>query len=101
MSGWRHEQGNRHQRGYGTAWEKLRRAVLERDRWLCQCETCKRTGRAKLAHEVDHVIPKAQGGSDSLSNLQAINRRCHQRKTIVDAGGTPARRIGLDGFPLE
>jgi len=32
-------RGNRHQRGYGTAWDKLRAQAIARDEGLCQpCE---------------------------------------------------------------
>lgn len=38
-----------------------------------------------VAHEVDHIIPKAEGGTDSPNNLRAINRDCHRRKTQAEA----------------
>ena len=63
-----------------------------------------------MATEVDHIISIArattQGWSiaqqDHPSNLQSINRECHVRKTIEEAGGTqkPVRKIGMDGFPI-
>lgn len=88
-------------RGYGPAWVKLRNRVLKRDKHVCQCERCRRLGRKRLATEVDHIIPKAKGGSDAMTNLQAINADCHRLKTISDAGGAVPVRIGLDGFPIE
>ena len=99
MSGWRHRKESRHERGYGTAWDWLRLAVLRRDRYLCQCAECKRTGRVRVAMEVDHIKPKAQGGSDALDNLQAINRECHRAKTMAENGTKPRPRIGVDGWP--
>lgn len=78
-------RGNRHQRGYGRSWEKLREAVLRRDSYLCQCEDCTRANRLRPAHEVDHRIPKARGGTNALSNLRAINRDCHKAKTAREA----------------
>jgi len=75
------ERGTRQQRGYGRAWERTRAAVLRRDRYLCQCEACKEAKRLTVAHEVDHRIPKARGGTDDPDNLCAINRDCHRRKT--------------------
>ena len=97
MSGW--HRTSRQSRGYGRQWELLRLAALRRARYLCQCSECERTGRVRLAHEVDHIVPKAQGGSDELDNLQAINRECHQRKTQVENGAKPKARIGADGWP--
>lgn len=72
-------RGSRHERGYGTAWDKLRKVVLQRDRGLCQ--PCLQAGRVTVATHVDHVVPKSQGGTDDESNLRAICRPCHQAKT--------------------
>lgn len=73
------ERGNRHQRGYGSTWDKLRRDVLQRDCGLCV--PCKARGHVTTATQVDHITPKADGGTDDLSNLQAICRECHDAKT--------------------
>lgn len=99
---WRHER-SAHARGYGAAWQRLRLQVLKRDGYRCQCSDCKRSGRVRLAHAVDHIVPKAKGGTDELGNLQAINNECHRAKTIADAGGTvrPKVRIGIDGWPTH
>jgi 5-methylcytosine-specific restriction protein A len=72
-------RGNRHARGYGNAWVKRRERILLRDCGLCQ--PCKRAGHVTIATEVDHVVPKAQGGSDEDSNLQSICKACHKDKT--------------------
>jgi RNA-directed DNA polymerase len=44
--------------------------------------------------EVDHVIPKSQGGSRRFDNLQLLHRHCHRRKTTQEQsrGGTIDRR---------
>jgi len=78
-------RGSRHERGYGTAWAALRLTILKRDDWLCQCAECHEQGRVRPAHEVDHIVNKAQGGTDDPANLQAINRDCHRRKTQREA----------------
>ena len=74
-------RGTAQERGYGAEWQKLRKQVMARDQWRCQCEDCRSEGRITVAHECDHIVPKSQGGTDALSNLQAINRECHARKT--------------------
>lgn len=90
---------SRHQRGYGRQWEKLRMQVLKRDERLCQ--VCFKAGRIKLATEVDHVVPKGKGGTDSLANLQAICGPCHSAKTLLDSGRSTKPRIGLNGWRIE
>lgn len=72
-------RGNRHQRGYGAEWTKLRVIILKRDAGICQL--CRAAGRIVFANEVDHIIPKAEGGTDEESNLQAICKTCHVKKT--------------------
>lgn len=101
-SGWSLE--SRHKRGYGTAWNKLRLMVLRRDNGICQCVDCQ-GGKLRLtaATEVDHIKPKADGGTDDLSNLQAINKECHKKKTAREQGRTLKQQItiGIDGYPVN
>ncbi len=40
------------------------------------------------ALEVDHIIPKNQGGSDDLSNLQSLCLRCNAGKRWEARGGS-------------
>ena len=76
----RHQQGKSSaQRGYGSAWRKLRQRVFERDHGLCQ--QCLRDGRVSAATDCDHIISKAKGGTDEMSNLQMLCRACHKAKT--------------------
>lgn len=93
---------SRHERGYGNAWDKLRKIILRRDHGLCQCEECKRLGRLLAASHVDHIKRKCDGGTDDPSNLRAVNAECHKRITAEQAGrqyrGKTA--IGVDGWPI-
>ncbi|WP_158216140.1 HNH endonuclease [Pseudomonas sp. DrBHI1] len=57
--------------------------MLKRYRYLCQCENC--GGKRLSASEVDHILPKSQGGTDDLANLRAINHDCHKAKTEREA----------------
>lgn len=91
---------SRHARGYGTAWDKLRKRILTRDKYLCQA--CARKGRLTPANEVDHKKPKAKGGTDAEDNLEAICSPCHKAKTAAE-NGRPLRarpEIGADGWPV-
>jgi 5-methylcytosine-specific restriction endonuclease McrA len=104
-------QISRHLRGYGAAWDRKRKRILERDRYLCQCDECKRDQRVTPAREVNHIVSKADGKArgwtdeqiDDDSNLQAINHDCHERVTKEQKGHKhhALRVIGADGFPIE
>jgi 5-methylcytosine-specific restriction protein A len=95
---------SRHARGYNTRWDKLRKRILARDMHLCQ--PCLDAGIATPAREVDHITPKANGGTDDADNLQAICTPCHQDKTAREAaeaqGRQPKKRLAFDadGFPV-
>lgn len=97
-SGWSKE--SRHKRGYGTAWDKLRLTILKRDNYLCQCPQCKAEDRVTPANEVDHIRPKAQGGTDDPENLRAINHDCHTRVSLQQRGVRIPQQIGRDGWPV-
>ena len=101
---WKGNHGNRHDRGYGTSWDKLRLRILKRDMYLCQA--CKRDGRVTpLAvvpydHAVDHIVPKAKGGDDSPENLESICTPCHDAKSATERGTGRAKIIiDANGWP--
>ena len=79
---WNHKKSTT-QRGYGHQWRKLRDSVMRRDQGLCQ--VCLAIGKYTPADEVDHVTPKAAGGSEEPDNLQAICKPCHAEKTAKES----------------
>ena len=83
-------RGTRHERGYGSDWDKLRIQILARDMYLCQ--VCLPQGLVRPARTVDHVTPKAEGGTDDPDNLQAICDDCHRAKTQREAWRGRGRR---------
>lgn len=91
---------SRHKRGYGHQWDKTRKAILERDRYLCQ--PCLRNDKPTVANQVDHITPKAKGGTDSADNLEAICDPCHKAKTARDSGKEykPKRTTAINGWPV-
>ena len=95
---WNHDRSTT-ARGYGWRWQKLRRQILERDKYLCQ--PCREAGRITQAKAVDHIRSKANGGTDDPSNLRAICEDCHTEKTLADQGKQPKprRATGWDGWP--
>lgn len=86
-SGWQPDsrRGSRHERGYGTEWEKLRKRILERDSNLCQQHLSE--GLVVVGNQVDHTIPKSQGGTDHESNLKTLCEACHRAKTQRESRG--------------
>lgn len=102
ISNWelhRLRRGNRHQRGYGNPWDKLRIRILTRDRYLCQ--TCLTQGRPTVASQVDHITPKAQGGTDDPDNLASICHQCHKAKTAAESRGRQSTGYDASGYPLD
>lgn len=102
---WQHGK-SRHERGYGSAWVKLRATILARDRHLCQ--PCLAIDRVTPATQVDHITPKANGGTDSTDNLQAICQPCHDAKSRTEAAEAQAALrdegkayTGADGWTIE
>ncbi|MBJ3490175.1 HNH endonuclease, partial [Salmonella enterica subsp. enterica serovar Albany] len=51
----------------------------KRDKGLCQ--SCLHAGVVREAKTVDHIVPKAHGGTDADSNLQSLCWPCHKAKT--------------------
>lgn len=99
---------SRHTRGYGVAWEKVRKLVVARDKGLCQ--PCLKLGRVTAFRAVDHITPKAvaekkrwtQAQVDHPDNLQCICQPCHDEKTARENGQTyrPKVQVGADGLRI-
>jgi len=71
-------------RGYGWTWEKVARVVRAEEPW---CRICKAEGRYTLTTDVDHIIPRAAGGTDDRTNLRGLCGTCHKRVTASYDGG--------------
>lgn len=74
----------------GRPWRRKREAVLKRDEYLCK--PCRRSQRLTLATQVDHITPRAQGGSDDDENLEAICDACQDAKRAIEAAEGRRRR---------
>lgn len=74
----------------------LRRVVIEAAKG--RCAAC---GEPTEAFEVDHYAPVALGGTNDLSNLQALCPPCHKVKTrkdvkdIAKSKRIRAKRLGV------
>ena len=74
----------------GPAWKVTRTMVLERDHH--RCAYCRSS-----AMTVDHIVPRAEGGGDSLSNLVACCGSCNAKKAdkllgILDTSHTTSMK---------
>ena len=79
------------QRGYGWEWQKIRKQVLREEP---HCRWC-----GKPSVTVDHIRPKARGGSDARSNLQALCNSCRKIKDARDAAeGKRRKRKEAEGY---
>lgn len=59
-------------------WSNLRNAVFVRDQHRCTC--CLGRVQEVQTHDPDHNVPRGVGGSDRLSNISTLCRRCHNAK---------------------
>jgi 5-methylcytosine-specific restriction endonuclease McrA len=66
--------GVKYQRGELAGYE-VREYLLEK--WGHRCAYCDNAG---VPLQIDHIVSRAQGGSDRVSNLTLACRRCNQRK---------------------
>lgn len=82
---------------YNTAaWKKARLHVLSEQPLCTQCQA---EGRIRLAQEVDHHRPLAEGGAPfDRDNLNPLCKSCHSKKTRRD-NAKPG--VGDDGVPLD
>ena len=73
-------RGTTTQRGYGAEWQRVRRLILDRDRWICYLCNKKLSGSDAT---VDHIIPLSINKDLGLdpSNLAACCRSCNSKKS--------------------
>ncbi|MFI9786832.1 HNH endonuclease [Kitasatospora sp. NPDC051984] len=76
-------------------WPRLRRAVMNRDGWVCR-HVRHDTGEicAEPARHCDHIVPASEGGSDNPANLRAL---CDWHVLRKDAAAGRARKRAAAG----
>lgn len=76
--------------GGKSGWQQQRDAQRILRRFKRICHWCKRPG----ATQVDHVIPLAEGGTDTDDNKRPIHESCHKRKTQAESARAKAHPGG-------
>ena len=66
---------------------KKRRVTGHHKKYVASSQKWKCNMCGKLldhSYEVDHIVPLYKGGTNDISNLQALCRNCHGKKTVQD-----------------
>lgn len=66
------------QRGYGSEWRIIRAEHLLMEPYCAD-------GCGERATEVDHIVPRRQGGTDDHDNLQSLTKAHHSAKTMRES----------------
>ena len=64
-------------RGYGAAWRKISQQVTA---GKTHCEQCGQPFTKANPATADHIVERARGGTDELSNLRCICRSCNSSR---------------------
>jgi 5-methylcytosine-specific restriction endonuclease McrA len=67
-----------HKRNVSSLTKKM---VASNQQWKCS-GSCNQT--LDYTYEIDHHIPLFKGGSNEISNLIALCRNCHGKKTLLE-----------------
>lgn len=66
----------------GSRLTKMRRRLFQKNPL---CVMCLEQGKTTLAVQRDHIQPLAEGGSEHVSNTQALCKECHALKSAEEA----------------
>lgn len=86
---WQPAQGSKVKRQRGRAGQRARAQVMAEEPL---CRTCLKNNRTTPSAEVDHIVPLAEGGSDTRSNKQGLCKPCHEAKSAAERAEAAARR---------
>lgn len=80
----------------GSRWQAKRVRVFERDKYLCQICLAKGILTPVLLHGkgagiCDHKVPKSEGGTDDIDNLQTTCKPCSDIKTQEESSRARAK----------
>lgn len=87
----------------GVGWASVREDVLERDSYKCRfCEISDEEHRSKYGRGLTahHIIPRRDGGPDTLENLITVCQSCHntlERTHAKAVSGEGSQREPVEG----
>lgn len=86
--------------GVNPLMSKSQSLLLKRQRGKCRlCNLYFADGEIL---EIDHIIPRAEGGEKSYNNIQLVHRHCHDQKAILSKSETPpAKPLASKGVAPE
>lgn len=64
----------RQARGLGAGWDRVKRAVIDRDGGVCQLRLA---GCTAIATTANHIVPRSKGGPTTAENLEASCAHCN------------------------
>lgn len=65
----------------GRAWMETRERIALKHGYRCACCNCIWVSQRD---QIDHIVPREQGGSNEDSNLQPLCNACHEAKTAAE-----------------
>jgi RNA-directed DNA polymerase len=85
---------------YWTRRRLMNKAEKTKKEWIMvkqkfKCNHCKELFKHDSVTEIDHIVPKACGGTNEAKNLQVLHRHCHDIKTRTD--GSLDQRLHVKG----
>ncbi len=58
---------------------EVKKYVFDRNGY--QCQSCHLIDLSGKKLQIDHIIPKAKGGTNDISNLQTLCAKCNREKS--------------------
>jgi len=94
----------RHRRLSKNIWMQKRQRVWQRDRGRCQGPYCENTSPFSLPLDqchIDHILELSCGGTNAMSNLRTLCRRCHTLRASIAHQGLIAQALRDEIIPAD
>lgn len=94
----------RHRRPLREIWVQKRQRVWARDQGKCQGPYCIGALPFSLPLEqahIDHILELSGGGTNAMSNLRTLCRRCHTLRASIAHQGLIAQALKDEMIPAD